>query len=105
MNKDFIQDGVDAAPPAAEGGAPAVTRKPGDAPPPKDVEHDQTAGLGLRAVIGSIMAAGLGVQSSRNRERDFSQGRAGVFIAAGLIFTALFVGAVYTVVTLVLSTR
>jgi hypothetical protein len=54
-------------------------------------------------VISSIFAAGLGVQSSRNRERDFKQGRAGVFIAAGIIFTILFIGAVVTVVKLVLE--
>jgi hypothetical protein len=56
-------------------------------------------------VIGSVFAAGLGVQSSKNRERDFKQGRAIVFIAAGLLFTALFIGGVYTVVSLVLSSR
>jgi hypothetical protein len=56
-------------------------------------------------VVGSVLAAGLGVQSSRNRERDFKEGRAGVFIAAGLIFTALFIGGVYTVVSLVLAGR
>jgi hypothetical protein len=54
-------------------------------------------------VIGSVFAAGLGVQSSKNRERDFRRGRAGTFIIAGLIFTALFIGAVLTVVKLVLS--
>ena len=53
-------------------------------------------------VLGSVFAAGLGVQSSKNRERDFKQGRAGVFIAAGIIFTLLFIGAVVTVVQLVL---
>ena len=53
-------------------------------------------------VISSVFAAGLGVQSSRNRERDFKQGRAGVFIAAGIVFTLLFIGAVFTVVQLVL---
>ena len=53
-------------------------------------------------VVGSVFAAGLGVQSSRNRERDFKQGRAGVFIAAGIVFTLLFIGAVFTVVQLVL---
>ena len=73
--------------------------------PPEDRQRPASGGLGLREIIGSSMAAGLGVQSSRNRERDFREGRAGVFIAAGLIFTALFIGAVYTVVTLVLSTR
>ncbi len=53
-------------------------------------------------VISSVFAAGLGVQSSRNREREFKQGRAGVFIAAGIVFTLLFIGGVFTVVQLVL---
>ncbi len=59
--------------------------------------------VGPLQVIGSVFAAGLGVQSSKNRERDFKQGRLGVFIAAGLIFTLLFIGTVYTVVQLVLK--
>ena len=54
-------------------------------------------------VVASVFAAGLGVQSSKNRERDFKQGRAGVFIAAGVIFTLLFIGAVFLVVQLVLK--
>ena len=54
-------------------------------------------------VVSSVFAAGLGVQSSRNRERDFKQGRAGVFIAAGIIFTLLFIGGVFTVVQVVLK--
>ena len=62
-------------------------------------------GLGLLQLVSSVFAAGLGVQSSKNRERDFRQGRAGTFILAGLIFTALFIGTVYAVVNLVLSSR
>jgi len=54
-------------------------------------------------VISSVLAAGLGVQSSKNRERDFKQGRAGVFIVAGIVFTLLFMGTVFTVVQLVLK--
>ncbi|WP_462293265.1 DUF2970 domain-containing protein [Haliea sp.] len=54
-------------------------------------------------VISSVFAAGLGVQSSRNRERDFKQGKAGVFIAAGLIFTLLFIVAMVIIVQLVLK--
>tara|TARA_R110002110_G_scaffold14698_1_gene67638 strand:- start:57566 stop:57814 length:249 start_codon:yes stop_codon:yes gene_type:complete len=54
-------------------------------------------------VISSIFAAGLGVQSSKNRERDFKQGRLGVFIAAGLIFTLLFIGTIAAIVSMVLS--
>ena len=53
-------------------------------------------------VVASVFAAGLGIQSSKNRERDFKQGRAGVFIVAGIVFTLIFIGTVYTVVQLVL---
>ncbi len=58
--------------------------------------------MGVLAVIGTVFAAALGVQSSKNRERDFKQGRVGVFIAAGIIATLLFIGTVFTVVQLVL---
>lgn len=54
-------------------------------------------------VISSVFAAGLGVQSSKNRERDFKQGRIGVFITVGLIFTLLFIAVVFGVVQLVLK--
>ena len=70
-------------------------------------EHNENSGneekLGPLQVIGSVLAAGLGVQSSKNRERDFKQGRAGVFIAAGIVFTLLFIATVVTVVQLVLK--
>jgi hypothetical protein len=54
-------------------------------------------------VVSSVFAAGLGVQSSKNRERDFKQGSFGVFIAAGIIFTLLFIGAVVGIVQLVVK--
>ena len=54
-------------------------------------------------VVGSVFAAGLGVQNSKNRERDFKQGRIGVFITAGIVFTLLFVGAVIAVVQMVIN--
>ena len=60
-------------------------------------------GLAIGQVISSVFAAGLGVQSSANRERDFKEGRAGVFIAAGITFTVLFVATVLTIVKMVLS--
>jgi hypothetical protein len=55
------------------------------------------------AVIGSVFAAGLGVQSSKNRERDFKQGNFKTFVIAGIVFTLLFIGVVYGVVQLVLK--
>jgi len=68
-------------------------------------DSPRRADLNLLQVVSSVLAAGLGVQSSRNRQRDFKQGRAGAFILAGLLFTALFIGGVYTVVSLVLAAR
>jgi hypothetical protein len=67
----------------------------------EEVEKRQS--LNPLHVMSSVLAAGLGVQSSKNRERDFKQGRAGVFIVAGIVFTLLFMGTVFTVVQLVLK--
>ena len=69
-------------------------------PPPPG--QDKERSLNPFQVISSVFAAGLGVQSSKNRERDFKQGRLGVFIAAGIIFTLLFIGTVVSVVQMVL---
>ena len=52
-------------------------------------------------IIQSTLAAAIGVQSKKNRERDFQEGNAGTFIAAGIIFTVLFIATVMTVVQLV----
>ncbi len=57
---------------------------------------------GFIAVLMSTLAAALGVQSNRNRERDFQHGSLKVFIAAGVIFTVLFILIVVGVVRLVL---
>ncbi len=70
---------------------------------PENGDKDSEDKLNPVQVVSSVFAAGLGVQSSKNRERDFKQGRAGVFIAAGLIFTLIFIGTVYGVVQLVLK--
>lgn len=59
--------------------------------------------LTLLQILQSTMAGAIGVQSSRNRERDFSAGNIWVYIAAGIIFTALFIFTVMTVVKLVLG--
>jgi hypothetical protein len=54
-------------------------------------------------VVGSTLAAAIGVQKRANRERDFSRGRPIQFIIAGIVFTAVFVLIVVLVVRLVLS--
>ena len=66
-------------------------------------EEPKKRSLNPLQVVGSVFAAGLGVQSSKNRERDFKQGKFSVFIVAGIVFTLLFIGAVFAVVQLVLK--
>jgi hypothetical protein len=68
-----------------------------------DSSPPQPGKLNTLQVVGSVLSAGLGVQSSKNRERDFRQGRIGVFIAAGIVFTLAFIGVVLLVVHLVLK--
>ena len=42
-------------------------------------------------VVRSVVSAAIGVQSQKNRERDFQHGSAGIYIIAGLIGTLFFV--------------
>ncbi len=51
-------------------------------------------------VIMSVLAAALGVQNRKNRERDVTHGNPVVFIIAGVIFTALFIMTILSVVFL-----
>jgi len=67
-----------------------------------DIDPDQNKPLSLREVVSSIMAALLGVQSSRNHARDFARGTARQYIVVGLIATLLFVTMVYFAVKLIL---
>lgn len=67
------------------------------------VGENKNASLNPFQVIASVFAAGLGVQSSKNRERDFKQGRAGIFIAAGVIFTLSFIGVMVVIVQMVIK--
>lgn len=55
------------------------------------------------SVLKSVGAAAFGVQSPANRKRDFTKGNIWVFIAAGVIFTLLFVMIVVTVVRVILA--
>lgn len=61
----------------------------------------KSSGLSLRQVVSSVLAAGFGVQSAENRQRDFEQGRALQFVIVGVVFTALFVGSLLLLVNVV----
>ena len=72
------------------------TTPPDDPQPPR---------VPLGDVVKSIAAAAIGVQSSRNRERDFAGGNYRWFIVGGIVFTVLFVLTLALVVRFVLGSR
>ncbi len=53
-------------------------------------------------LVKTTFAAALGVQSNKNRERDFKHGNIKVFAIAGLIFTVLFIAILICLAKLVL---
>jgi hypothetical protein len=66
-------------------------------------ETEELPPLTFFEMLGSVFSAALGVQSQRNRERDFSRGKAGHFILMGIGFTVAFVITIVLVVKLVLA--
>ncbi|MFM7120840.1 MAG: DUF2970 domain-containing protein [Gammaproteobacteria bacterium] len=78
---------------------------PNDAPATVQPRHDEPAPkpLSLLQIVGSTIAAAAGVQSSRNRARDFQSGRPTHFIVAGIVFTVAFVIGMVLLVRAVLS--
>jgi hypothetical protein len=64
--------------------------------------NQQKRAPSLFEVLKSVLAAALGVQSSKNYERDFQHGKPSQYIIIGLFFTLLFIFAVIGVVKLVM---
>ena len=64
------------------------------------VEDQQPGPL---ALVGSIVSAAFGVQSSRNRNRDFKHGRFRNYVITALIFVGVFIAMVFAIVQLVLK--
>lgn len=58
--------------------------------------------VNLWSVFRSVAAAFFGVQSAKNRERDFTHGKPMHFIVVGLALTAVFIAAVWGAVQLLL---
>jgi len=57
----------------------------------------------LLDVFGSVLASMFGVQSSRNREKDFSHGKPYQYIIIGLLVTVVFILTIWGVVKLVMK--
>lgn len=65
-------------------------------------EQPEEPSPSLWQVIQSVLAAFFGVQSERNRQRDFTQGKPIHYIVIGLMATALFVLFMIGIVKLIL---
>jgi uncharacterized membrane protein YidH (DUF202 family) len=69
--------------------------------PSKDAAKDERP-LTIWQIASSTAAAAFGVQNRANRERDFNRGKPLHFIIAGIVFTAVFVLIVVSVVQFIL---
>jgi hypothetical protein len=65
-------------------------------------DPDQSPSPSLWQTIVSVAAAFFGVQSSKNRRRDFSRGKASHFIIMGVVMTIVFITTLVVIVKLVL---
>jgi hypothetical protein len=53
-------------------------------------------------MLHSVMAAAFGVQSGKNRERDFTHGKPVHFVMLGLLVTIIFAATLFGIVQLVM---
>lgn len=67
----------------------------------RDTAKDE-GGMSFGQMFMSVLAAALGVQSQKARERDFTKGKPSHFIILGVGFTLAFVLIIVGVVKLVL---
>ncbi len=68
-----------------------------------DNENNNLKPLTFWEVLGSTFAAAFGVQSFKNRKRDFTRGNVVHFIISGLVFVACFVIGMIMFVNLIIS--
>jgi len=69
----------------------------------ENTEENKGKKVSPLSLMGSMVASAFGVQSKKNRERDFKQGKFHHFIIGGIIFVVLFVLFIVGVVKIVMS--
>lgn len=67
-----------------------------------DDNNNKKSKVNFFSIMQSVLAAVIGVQSEKNRQRDFTHGKPIYFIIAGLIFIVVFIGVIVAVVQMVL---
>lgn len=70
---------------------------------PKNIVANEKP-LSFLQMVGSILASFFGVQNFKNRQRDFSRGKASQFIMVGVFMTVVWYGCIYLLVNIVLAT-
>ncbi len=73
-----------------------------ETPKTKDDEHQEDESLTLVQVGSSVLAAGFGVQSKENKQRDFTRGKPIQFVIVGIFFTAALMAVLIGIVKWVL---
>jgi len=66
-------------------------------------DNNEKDNVTLFQVISSVGAAMFGVQSDKNRQRDFKKGKLWHYIVGGLLFAAIFIAILIAVVKMALS--
>lgn len=69
----------------------------------KEPNENNNKAPNLWDVTKSVLAAMLGVQKSKNYERDFQYGKPWQYVVVGLIAVGVFIGIIVTVVNVVMS--
>ena len=69
----------------------------------ENTEKNKVKKVSPFALMGSVVASAFGVQTNKNRERDFQQGKFHHFVIGGIIFAVLFVLFIVGVVKIVMS--
>lgn len=68
-----------------------------------DKSAEPVQSLTFLQMVGSILASFFGVQSQKNRDRDFAHGKARTFIMVGILMTIVWYGSISLVVHFVLK--
>lgn len=66
-------------------------------------DNNDNKKVGFFQVVTSVGAAMFGVQSDKNRQRDFTRGKLWHYIVGGLIFAVIFIAVLISIVQYALS--
>ncbi len=71
--------------------------------PENNTEKQPKAGTGIKNILVSALAGLFGIQSEKNRARDFKEGKPADFILTGIIMVIVLILVMITIVNIVLS--